>query len=197
MTDERTFTAKIDEHGRFPDHVRNAIGVVMRGYSGKVVKVSLKLQSLRRSSKQNSYYWSVIIPHWKMIFREGGTYQTDDDVHEFLVREVAKLQRPLIGPDGQPVKRYTKLEEKALDLIDRMLDFMKEEDVENEWSAEAKELIEHASEMTPPVMVAVSTGDLSTKEYSEFTELCRATAATEHGHDIPPPDPDYKERKDQ
>lgn len=156
MSDTRDFTAKVGEDGMLPLHTRRALGAVLKGYSDRVVKITIKLQKTIRTPRQNAYYWSVVVPHWKLIFREYGTIATDDEVHAYLVTSIGKLFRPVRCPDG--------------------------------------EVLYH--EDGSPVREPMSTGDMSTKEFSEFTELCRATAATDHGHDIPPPDPDYKKGND-
>lgn len=101
MSEERKFISKVNDEGMLTEYVRKAIGALLKGYKGQVVEVKIKKQTLRRSPKQNSYYWSVIIAEWKLIFAHYGTIATDDEVHAYLVAHVGKLFKQVHGPDGE------------------------------------------------------------------------------------------------
>lgn len=157
-TEEHEFLCKVDEHGSLPEYTKKAIGVILRNYAGQVIKVRLKHHTARRSVKQQGYYWSVIVPGWKAIFREGGTILTNEEVHAYLVYHVAGYSQPILHPNGEPV--------------------MMAGDV--------------------PAMEPMSTSKMTTKQYSELLDICRAEALIRHKRDIPPPDKfwneDYEEK---
>jgi len=105
MSEERKFLSKVSPQGMLTDYVRKAIGALLKGYAGQVVEVKIKKQALRRSPKQNAYYWSVVVPEWKLIFASYGTIVTDEEVHSYLVAHVGKLFKPVHGPDGEQIFR--------------------------------------------------------------------------------------------
>lgn len=139
-------------NGKLPDNVRVAIARLLAGFEGKVVRVSINLHRARRSSSQNGYYWSVVVPCWVEIFKECGTFADEKAVHRYLAT-LGGLWEWVTGPDGEAMY----------------------------------------GEDGAPIADLRSTTDLSTKEFTDFIEVCRLQAATEHGFDIPPPDKFYKE----
>lgn len=86
--------------GVLPRNVREAIAMLMRGMEGKIVKVAVSEHKARRSGSQNAYHWSVIVPHWKALFKDAGELLDNEEVHNYLVRHVGKLDRTVVGPDG-------------------------------------------------------------------------------------------------
>lgn len=147
----REYIAPVVE-GKLPNNVREAIARLLAGMEGKVVRVTITLHRARRSSSQNGYYWAVLVPAWKEIFKGYGTLADDEAVHKYLVT-LGGLWEDVIGPDGDVIY----------------------------------------SDDGQPVRDLRSTSSLTTKEFTDFIEVCRLQAATEHGFDIPPPDKFYKE----
>lgn len=64
---------------------RDLIEEAISQYEGKEITITLKRYYKKRSNNQNSYYWAVIVPHWKnILLEEWGEVLTHDQVHEFL-----------------------------------------------------------------------------------------------------------------
>lgn len=134
----REFIGPVNEKGMLPRATALAIQALLGDLRGKTVKVVIAPFHAKRSQSQNGYYWAVVVPAWRQIFRDAGEIMTDDEVHAFLVQHVGKLTKTIVHPNG------------SIKVIIR------------------------------------STGDLDTKEFTEFLEICRLIAG-EYGHDIPPP----------
>lgn len=72
------------EKGKFKEN-RDLILKALEVYEGKKITVTLERYYKQRSNKQNSYYWVVIVEHWKnIILQEWGEIWTTQDTHEFL-----------------------------------------------------------------------------------------------------------------
>ncbi len=139
----REYIGPVASDGRLPRAQALAIQAILKDCAGKTVRITVGLYHAKRSQSQNGYYWAVVVPAWREIFRLAGEILTDDEVHSFLVQHVGKLIKTVVHPDGS-IKKIIR-----------------------------------------------STGDLDTKEFTEFLELCRLVAS-EYGGDIPPPTKDYK-----
>ncbi len=64
---------------------RELIAEAVNAYEGKQIKLTLALCYKQRTSKENRYYWGVLIEHWKNLIREEwGEIWNKDDVHHFL-----------------------------------------------------------------------------------------------------------------
>lgn len=92
-----------------------------------------------RTSKQNRYYWGVIVDTFRTILEDAGQSMHPSGVHEALASEVGMLKKIAFGFDGQPIV-YTQ-----------------------------------------------STTDLTTVEFENYMEKCRAFAAAQYGLVIPLP----------
>lgn len=64
---------------------RSSIKEAVKAFNGKEVKLVISRVYKERTSKENRYYWGVIIEHWKSIIREHwGEIWNKEDVHHFL-----------------------------------------------------------------------------------------------------------------
>ena len=78
-----TFPVKI-ENGKFKSN-NQLIKDVLECYSGFTIDLTIAKRINKRSKKQNSYYWGVIIPIFINCIRvEWGEIWGVDNMHEFL-----------------------------------------------------------------------------------------------------------------
>lgn len=72
------------KNGSFSRNI-NRIREAIASYEGKTLTLTLKVRRKERSTKQNSYYWAVIVVIWKRLIQdEWGEFFTSQEVHEFL-----------------------------------------------------------------------------------------------------------------
>jgi len=142
----REYIGPVDSSGKLPRATALAIQALLADCRGKVVKVTIAPFHAKRSQSQNGYYHAVVVPAWRTLFRDAGEIMTDDEVHGFLAKEIGKLTKTVVHPDG------------SMRTIVR------------------------------------STGDLNTKEFTEYLEICRLVAG-EYGYDIPPPTKEHNNAK--
>ena len=83
-----------------PDLLQAAKNVVAR-LVGKSVILSIRVSSRRRSNNQNAYYWGVVIPYIKQMFDDYGNNLDEEDIHEFLKKEIGKLSKSVLLPTGE------------------------------------------------------------------------------------------------
>lgn len=96
----REYIGPVASNGLLPRATALAIQAMLKDCAGKTVKVTLAVFHAKRSQSQNGYYWAVVIPAWREIFRQAGEILTDDEVHSFLVQHVGKLIKTVVHPDG-------------------------------------------------------------------------------------------------
>ena len=96
--------AQITSHGHLSGKDRTRLDDTIRSLAGKRVRISVKLYQKKRSTSQNNFYWSQIVPRVTAMFREYGNYVDDDDCHEFLKMRVGKLAQVIVLPNGEVVK---------------------------------------------------------------------------------------------
>jgi hypothetical protein len=77
----------IDDNGRL--QLADRIGFVsaISNLRGKRVLVKVQDDVRKRSSKQNNYYWGVILPFVKELLNETGWNYSIEDVHDYLRSE--------------------------------------------------------------------------------------------------------------
>ena len=75
---------KITVDGKLMVYDQQALNQWRLSNSGKDVILSLKLQRKSRSSKQNAYYWGVVIPIVRDAINSYGNEFSATDVHDFL-----------------------------------------------------------------------------------------------------------------
>jgi hypothetical protein len=57
----------------------------LKHFDGKEIKISVERNYDKRSNKQNSYHWGVLIPLWRDLIRqEMGEIHTPESTHEQL-----------------------------------------------------------------------------------------------------------------
>jgi hypothetical protein len=93
------FTGLVTD-GKLPREVAEQIGRAIRGFDGKRVVLSLALAKKARSSRQNAFYWSQIVPRIQDLFLENGTRLTPEETHDFLREHVGRLTRIVEDPSG-------------------------------------------------------------------------------------------------
>lgn len=91
-------------NGVFPEAVLASLSDALKNVSGKEVTITLSMKKKLRGSKQNRYYWGVVVKKVTEMFREHGNYVDEDDVHEFLKLRVGKLAQNVVMPNGDVVK---------------------------------------------------------------------------------------------
>ncbi len=86
-----SFTAVVNEHNDIVINNKESEGVYLDKYKGKQCLVEIRDTPKTRSLKQNSYYWSVVIPTiiaWQYEY-EGIEY-TNDEIHAYILKNIVK-----------------------------------------------------------------------------------------------------------
>lgn len=89
--------------GRIPGSVLQRLVEAVAKAGGKALVLTLKEQKKRRSLNQNAYYWGVMVRDITKAFREAGNDMDEQEIHEYLKKEVGKLSRIAVLPDGEVV----------------------------------------------------------------------------------------------
>jgi len=64
---------------------RNLISDIIQSREGKDIEITFSSPTKKRSIKQNSYYWSVIVPIWQKALKESqGEIFNNEEVNYFL-----------------------------------------------------------------------------------------------------------------
>lgn len=72
------------KNGRLIEN-RDMIEQAVRAFDGKQVKLTIGLCHRQRSTRQNAYYFGVVVEHWRNIVRqEWGEIWSKEEVHHFL-----------------------------------------------------------------------------------------------------------------
>lgn len=90
--------------GHFPPPVRHKLADAMKRMEGKRLKVSLAEPKRYSTDPQRRYYFAVIVEHCREIFYDAGTIMTKEDMHHWLMENVGKWFREVMGPDGVIIK---------------------------------------------------------------------------------------------
>lgn len=64
------------------------------------VSITVEAYKKTRSSKQNKYYWGVVIDCVRNLFESYGQTYDDEEVHDILMREVGKYGRAAVMPNN-------------------------------------------------------------------------------------------------
>ena len=82
-----------------PHETAKQLAAVIRSLSGKRLVLSLREFKAKRSTRENRYYWGVAVPAVKRMFEAEGDTVSEDDIHEYLVKEVGgfKTRSKLTG----------------------------------------------------------------------------------------------------
>lgn len=70
-------------NGRFKRNI-NQIQQIVKSFEGKEIVLTFSKLNKKRSQKQNSYYWGVVIPIMKNTMLEIGNPMDEDDIHLML-----------------------------------------------------------------------------------------------------------------
>jgi len=89
----------IIRNGKLSPHIAKNIRQLLADLEGKEVIISIKLGS-KRSDKQNKYYWSGVIPYVREVFENGGSVISEDEAHDYVKRDILKMERGITLPDG-------------------------------------------------------------------------------------------------
>lgn len=111
---------------------------VLQRFDGQEILVEISKLPMKRSERQNKYYFGLVVPYFQAIWKEAIGGLTKDMTHEMLKHNF--LPMDIISPStGKTVR------------------------------------------------ICRSTRDLSTKEFSEYLDACRAYYLHETGEPIPLP----------
>ncbi|QES88831.1 hypothetical protein [Rhizosphaericola mali] len=77
-------TGHIAETGEVKIWGRPRYDMWLKQYAGKDIKIMTETISNKRTTPQNAYYWSVVVPLVKSAINEFGNQYSSDDTHEFL-----------------------------------------------------------------------------------------------------------------
>lgn len=103
MNDEITVTGLVSS-GKLPAHIASTIKDVLQRMEGQRISITLAKAKKKRSSRQNAFYYGVVVPMVKGLFAAGGDTVSDEFVHRYLKAEIGGYIRVIKLPDGG--KRY-------------------------------------------------------------------------------------------
>lgn len=88
---DRRYLAAVNAAGELAIVDRSGWNEALASLRGKNVMVSLEWSGERRSSRQNRYWWGIVVPAYRDIWSPARTNAglppyTHDDVHEVLVQ---------------------------------------------------------------------------------------------------------------
>lgn len=101
MSSEHKDFVGMVQGGRLPAHVIDGLQDTARLFEGKNVVVTIKQQRKTRSLNLNAFYWGFVVAPVTRMMREAGNYVDDEEVHEFLKREIGGLSQVIVLPDGE------------------------------------------------------------------------------------------------
>ena len=87
--------------GKLPAAVSEKIAALLRTYEGKDVLVTVGERKRPRSVKQNRYWFGVVVRDITLALRELGNNIDEQETHDFLKDDVAKLKRAIVLPTGE------------------------------------------------------------------------------------------------
>lgn len=97
MASGAVFSGVVKE-GRLPHAMREAIRLLMRSLEGKYITVEVKVRKKRTSVKQHAFYRSCVLPLVTAYMVGEGNEMSEEEVHEFLKRDVGKLVKRVKSP---------------------------------------------------------------------------------------------------
>lgn len=103
----------IVSNGHLPPPIRSNIMSAIQRMEGKNVAIRISEPSRQRSTRQNRFYWGVIVPMVTQMFVDAGNNVNRDEVHEYLKQYIGKLTIVMETPDG--FKRTVTRSSKELD----------------------------------------------------------------------------------
>lgn len=77
------------DDGKLPENGKTALASLLPSYAGKEISIVVQEKKEKRNLGQNSYYWSIIVPHVRKVRLDHGDPVTDEAVHEDLLCEFA------------------------------------------------------------------------------------------------------------
>lgn len=75
---------RISSEGKLSVYNQQKLNDWRERHAGKEIVLVVKLKKPNRSTSQNGYYWSVVVPMITEAVNEYGNEWTNDDTHEFL-----------------------------------------------------------------------------------------------------------------
>jgi hypothetical protein len=93
-------TTSFVKNGRLHPETARKVAAAIAALSGKWVTVTVAERKAKRSGKQNKYYWGVVLPLVTQAMRDAGNVVDEEEVHEFLKRDVGRLVKRITEPDG-------------------------------------------------------------------------------------------------
>lgn len=99
MQNNQTFHTRV-VGGCIQKYTRERIADFLRSLEGKLVEIKISIPKNKRTQKQNSFYWGVVIPFVTSFFQEYGNDFDQMQVHEYLKSEVGKMDTIVKLPTG-------------------------------------------------------------------------------------------------
>ncbi len=87
-------------NGKLEPEARKSIVDALQRVEGKKVRITIVEVKKRRSLSQNAFYWGVVIPQVMTLLESFGNKVNSQEVHDFLKREVAKMEVMIEFPNG-------------------------------------------------------------------------------------------------
>ena len=85
------FYGKVNEDGTVKLYDPNFNRSFLQKYIDKDVEIEVRLESKKRSDRQNRFYWGVVIPtiiKWQQ--EQEGIEYTKDEIHHFILKNIVK-----------------------------------------------------------------------------------------------------------
>lgn len=103
--------------GRLEKKISQTLNDNLNLLNGKIAKITIEESKVRRSLRQNAYYWGVVIP---CIINEINSYGNDfnaEEMHIFIKNNIIKdMRETVVMPDGtiyekiRSTRKLTKVE---------------------------------------------------------------------------------------
>lgn len=106
---EALFTSPVKD-GKVTGDIALRIRQMLALYEGKEVEITIRERKKRISQSQRGYFYAAIVPAFRLFYYENGTLYDDPDMKHYLKKEVGKLTRTYLGPDGKQETRVRSLE---------------------------------------------------------------------------------------
>ncbi len=78
------FGGHIDNNNKLTVYKQPVLAEWIKKNSGKDIVLSVKVKRKQRSTPQNGYYWSVVVPMVTEAINSYGNEYSNDDTHEYL-----------------------------------------------------------------------------------------------------------------
>ncbi len=101
---KREFIIEVNEQGRIPDNIRQAIADLIAKVPGRKIRLTIALYKRMRSLNQSNFYFGFIVPPMMEAMNAYGNAMDEDETHEFIKEEIWKHTKIITRPDGTKKK---------------------------------------------------------------------------------------------